>query len=272
MISPDATAPTEPDRPTTDPGRRPDWGAVLGVVDHRPWPLSRRPWAVGMVWRDLLFAHWPLPAASVRPLVPPVLELDTFDGAAWVGIVPFRMDGFALRGAVRPPGVAAFLELNVRTYVTYRGRPGVFFFSLDADSPLAVAGARAIFRLPYFRARMAAETGPGGVAFSSTRTDRRIGPGALDARYRAIGPPRLAVPGDLAHFLTERYCLYAVPGHERVLRTDVHHRPWPLRPAEAEFDANGVADAHGIALPPDRPVLHLAERLDVVGWLPERAG
>jgi hypothetical protein len=112
----------------------PDWPAVLAATAHRPWPLSRRPWAVGMSWRDLLFAHWPLPPAALRPLVPAALGLDTLDGDAWVGIVPFRMAGFALRGRVSPPGTSDFLELNVRTYVTFRGRPGVYFFSLDAAS------------------------------------------------------------------------------------------------------------------------------------------
>lgn len=225
-----------------------------------------------MTWRDLLFAHWPLPPAALRPLVPAALELDTLDGDAWVGVVPFRMAGFALRGRARPPGTSDFLELNVRTYVTLGGRPGVYFFSLDADRRLAVAGARAIFRLPYFHALMGATTEGDWTAYTSERNDRRAGPGAFAGRYRAVGPLVAAAPDTLAAWLTERYALYAVTGRGRVLRTEVHHRPWPLRPAEAELGTNTVAETHGIALPPTPPLLHLADRLDVVGWLPERVG
>ena len=124
---------------------------------HRPWPLPSRPWVLAMQWHDLLFMHWPVSPAVLRPAIPPMLELETFDGAAWLGVTPFRMKG------TRPPLVpplpwfSAFPELNVRTYVTAEGKPGVWFFSLDAGNPLAVRGARALFHLPYYGAVMRAE-------------------------------------------------------------------------------------------------------------------
>src|SRR5919202_1981641 len=108
---------------------------------HRPWPLPPRPWVLAMQWHDLLFMHGPVPPALLRPLIPPALELETFDGTAWLGITPFRMAGTRPRFVPPLPWVSAFPELNVRTYVTAEGKPGVWFFSLDAGNPLAARGA-----------------------------------------------------------------------------------------------------------------------------------
>ena len=157
-----------------------------------------------MRWVDLLFAHWPMPVEALRPLVPPGLELDTFDGQAWLGIVPFRMEDVAPRFLPAVPGLGAFPELNVRTYVRRGRRRGVWFLSLDAASRFAVEGARAAFHLPYFRARMSSETEAGWVEYRSERVDRR-GPAArFEGRYRPIGPVEPAAPGSLAAFLTDR--------------------------------------------------------------------
>src|SRR5437867_5100192 len=125
---------------------------LLNQTSHRPWPLPSRPWVTTMRWHDLLFLHWPVRPEIIRPLIPNGLELDTFDGAAWIGVVPFRMTGVRLRWLPPLPGISAFPELNVRTYVRVRDRPGVYFFSLDAGSRTAVAMARAWFHLPYFHA------------------------------------------------------------------------------------------------------------------------
>ena len=157
--------------------------------------MSETPWVMRMRWLDLLFAHWPVPVETLRPLIPAGLEVDTFEGRAWLGIVPFRMEDVAPRFLPAVPGPGAFPELNVRTYVRWRGRGAVWFLSLDAASRLAVAGARTAFHLPYFRARMSSETEAGWVEYRSERTDPR-GPAAVfDARYRPTGrssPPRPA--------------------------------------------------------------------------------
>src|SRR6266404_10006502 len=126
--------------------------AVLQEVAHRPWPMPAGPWAMAQSWHDLLFAHWQVDAAALRPLLPPQLQIDTFGGSAWLAVVPFRMTGVRLPGTPALPWLSAFPELNVRTYVTCDGEPGVWFFSLDAGNALAVAIARAWFHLPYFRA------------------------------------------------------------------------------------------------------------------------
>src|SRR5690349_18551619 len=131
-----------------------------------------------MRWRDLLFAHWPVPVEAVRPLVPAGLEIDTFDGQAWVGVVPFRMEGVAPRFLPSVPGPSAFPELNVRTYVRRGRRAGVWFFSLDAASRVAVEGARLGFHLPYYRAAMSVATDGGWTTYRSERLDRRGPPAA----------------------------------------------------------------------------------------------
>ena len=209
----------------------------------------------------------------MRAAVPPSLELDLFDGRAWLGIVPFRMSGVRLRWTPPLPGLSAFPELNVRTYVRLGDRPGVYFFSLDAASSIAVAAARVWFRLPYYRARMSCERDGEAVRYAHLRTHSGAPSAELVARYGPTGPVFHAQPGTLEHFLTERYCLYAAPDARRVWRAEIHHPPWPLQPATASFERNTMARAHGFDLPapPDgEPLLHFARRQDVVVWNPAR--
>lgn len=225
-----------------------------------------------MRWVDLLFAHWPVPAEALRPMIPAGLELDTFEGRAWLGVVPFRMEDVAPRFLPAPPGPGAFPELNVRTYVRRGRREGIWFLSLDAASRLAIEGARAAFHLPYFRARMSATTEGGWVEYRSERIDPR-GPAAVFAgRYRPVGPVELASAGSLPAFLTERRGLYAVDGAGRISWTAIRHAPWPLQPAEAEISLNTMAAAHGIDVGDDAPLLHFVKRVHVVAWWPQRVG
>lgn len=247
-------------------------------VDHRPWPLPSTPWVMFQSWRRLLFAHWPVAAERLRPLVPEPLVLEEFGGHAWLGLTPFRVVGLRLRCLPPISGVADFPEMNLRTYVRVGDRPGVFFFSLDAASRAAVVGARTLYRLPYRLARMTARWRPAGgddrggdpedgwIEYRSRRMDD---PGAeFRGRYRPAGAVFRPQPGTLEHFLTERYALYSVLGSGRVLRADIHHAPWRLRPAAAEIERNTVADAHGIPLPDSEPLLHFSQRQDTLVWLP----
>ena len=221
-----------------------------------------------MRWLDLLFAHWPVPVAMLRPLVPEALEIETFEGRAWVGVVPFRMEDVAPRFLPAPPGPGAFPELNVRTYVSRRGRGGVWFLSLDAASRLAVEGARTAFHLPYYRARMSSETEAGWVEYRTERTDPRGNAAVFAGRYRPTGPIKLAQPGSLDAFLTDRLGLYAADPDGGLRWTAIRHESWPLQAAEAEIATNTMAAAAGITLPDIAPVLHFAKRLDVVAWWP----
>jgi uncharacterized protein YqjF (DUF2071 family) len=242
---------------------------ALRHTAHRPWPVPERPWIQGQTWLDLLFVHWPLPVEALRAAVPAELPIDTFDGRAWIGITPFEVSGLRLRGTPPAPRLSRFREVNVRTYTTVGGRPGIYFFSLDADSRLAVAGARRTFRLPYVRARMSVERSGGRIVYRSRRTTSEA---SLDVHYEPAGPVFRARPGTLEHFLTERYCLYTIDDRRRVRRAQIHHAPWPLQEVRAEIERNTMTAPYGIELPPEQPLLHFAARLDVVVWPLERVG
>lgn len=231
---------------------------------HRAWPVPERRWLQGQTWRDLLFAHWAVPAEVLRRVVPPALPIDTWEGEAWIAVAPFEVTGLRLRGTPPPPLLSRFAETNVRTYATLDGRPGVYFLSLDAASAVAVRAAHAIYRLPYFHARMAIERSGAEIGYRSMRAG---GGASLRARYRPTGPVFHARPGTLAHFLIERYCLYTVDAG-RVRRTDIHHPPWDLQPAEAQLAENTMTVAAGVALSAAAPLLHYAARQDVVVWSP----
>ncbi len=238
--------------------------AALEVTDHRPWLLPESSWIMGQTWEDLLFAHWRAPAEQLRALLPEGLELDLYQEEAWIGVVPFRLTGLRARGLPPLPFVSSFLELNTRTYVTHGGKPGIWFFSLDASSQLAVEAARFSYKLPYFRADIGAEWRDGSLRYESRRRDSRGAPAAFRARYRPIGDLLDADRRSLAHFLTERYCLYT-SDTGRVRRIEIHHEPWPLQPAEAAIEGNTMAP-RGVGLVDEEPLLHFSARQDVVFW------
>ncbi|MBD0347710.1 MAG: DUF2071 domain-containing protein [Thermoleophilia bacterium] len=236
----------------------------LSVVAHRPWPVPPGRWLMGQTWRDLLFAHWRVPETALRALVPDVLELDTHEGEAFLGITPFRLTGLRLRGMLPVPPASEFPELNVRTYVTDGSKPGIFFLSLDAGSSFAVAAARRFYRLPYFRAKMSARRRGSHILFASMRVEPGSHPRAYRARYRPAGAVFNADPGTLEHFLAERYCLYTWEAR-RLYRAEIHHPPWLLQLAEAKIEENTMVP-RPVALPDAPPLLHYAARQDVVVW------
>jgi uncharacterized protein len=243
--------------------------AGLEQTEHRPWPLPEEPWTIAQSWEELLFLHWRVDAAALRKLVPEELELDEHDGSAWLGITPFLITGFRLRGTLPVPVISSFPELNVRTYVTADGKPGIWFFSLDTPSRLAVEAARRTYRLPYFHSRATLERRADRVEFASSRRDAER-PFVFEATYRPEGGSELEPqPGTLEHFLTERYCLYA-HYDEGLHRADIHHPPWELQPAEAQVRLNTMPP-DGIELGPEKLLCHLAARQDVVIWPLERA-
>lgn len=242
----------------------------LAWTEHRPWAMPRGPWAMQMTWQDLLFAHWPVPVAALRPRVPEALSLDTFEGSAWLAVTPFVMTDVAPRGW---PTIAAwrFCELNVRTYVTVEGKPGVYFFSLDAANALAVRAARWSWGLPYYVAEMSHHhEADGWIAYSSTRTHHNAPAASLAARYRPSGDAQPAAAGSFEHFAMERYCLYTVDAHGRAVRGETHHAPWALQPAEAQWPILQMTEQIDVTLPDVAPRLHFAERMHVVAWLPYR--
>jgi uncharacterized protein YqjF (DUF2071 family) len=233
----------------------------LEQLEHRPWPPPRRGWTMGQTWEDLLFAHWRVPLDGVRAYVPAELEVEQHDGSAWIGVVPFRLTNLRARGLPPLPGASSFLELNVRTCVRAAdGKPGIWFFSLDASSRLAVEAARRTYKLPYFHARMSATRRGEWTDYECSRLGE---PGRVfSGRYRPTGSVFHAEPGSLEWFLVERYCLYTTDERGRLCRAEIHHGLWPLQPAEAEIELASISplELGGDAL------CHFSRRQDVVIW------
>jgi uncharacterized protein len=228
---------------------------------HRPYPLPVGRWVMGQTWESLVFVHWRVAVNELRPFIPAGLEIEEFDGSAWVGIVPFRITGLRARGLAPLPGLSEFNELNVRTYVRAGdGEPGVWFFSLEATSRLAVLAARRAYSLPYFDARIALDDDGGG------RVDvecSRLGDAGKDfsAEFRATGEAAVSPVDSLEFFLVERYCLYA-EGGGKLWRAEIHHAPWVVGAGEAAVDLNSIAPVPLSGA----PLCHIAERQDVVVW------
>lgn len=216
-----------------------------------------------MRWNDLAFLHWPVDPGELRGRIPKPLELDTYNRQAWIGITPFWMSN--VRGRCTPaiPRFSSFPELNVRTYVHLRDKPGIWFFSLDAANKLAVEAARRFYFLPYYDARTTIAPLSAGFHYFSTRSGRRGQAAVLDCRYWPTGDVYRAPLGSLDHWLTERYCLYTQDATARLNRTDIFHAPWPLQPGAAEITTNTMASACGIRLPDTPPLVHFARRQDV---------
>jgi uncharacterized protein YqjF (DUF2071 family) len=234
-------------------------GATLRVTDHRPWPLPAGAWVMAQTWEQLLFAHWRVPIEALREHLPPELEVDTHDGEAWLGVTPFLVTNLRLRGLPPVPFLSSFLELNCRTYVSHGGdKPGIWFFSLDASSRLAVEAARRLYKLPYFEARM-----DGLPRYRCARAGASR-PHVWESTYKPVGPVFAAEPGSLEHFLVERYCLYTTDTVGALHRGEIHHPPWSLQRATAEIDLN--------TMPPDglevsgEALLHYSARQDVLIW------
>ena len=246
------------------PGDRPGTIERLSIRE-RPHglPLMRQNWG------KLLFMHWRIDEELLRPLIPERLSIDTFDGSAWIGVVPFTMWGVRASFAPPVPFLSEFHELNVRTYVHLDGVPGVWFHSLDAASRAAVWGARTFFHLPYFNADIRLAQDGARIDYDSTRTDAP--PAEFHASWEVGGGGRLARPDTVEFFLTERYCLYASRGSDgALLRARVFHEPWPLRDARLLSLESTMVESHGLPTPVGAPLLHYAEELAVEIWAPQK--
>jgi uncharacterized protein YqjF (DUF2071 family) len=216
---------------------------------------------LSMRWRDVLVASWPVDPDVVARRLPAGLDVDTFDGRAWLSAVPFVM------ADVRPDGLPAsigvtFGELNLRTYVTREDERGIYFFNLDANDRIGVALARTLFKLPYYRASMQVQRRGDRLDFESERTHRGAAALEFDATYGPVGPTSEADPGTLEAFLLERYCFYAA-GRNALYRGDVDHEPWPLAHAEATFRTNDLFAANDFDDPEATPHLLYSPGVDV---------
>ncbi len=242
----------------------------MTATTDRTWELPGQPWIMRMTWSELLFAHWPVDPDILIPLLPNGLTLDTRNGQAWVGVVPFLMSDVALRCCPPLPKLSRFLELNVRTYVTNNGKPGVWFFSLDAANRIAVRTARATFNLPYMDARMSLKKDDFGVIeYQSERTHRGEPPATFDASYQAIGETFHAQPETLEYWLTARYCLYSADRAGHLYRGEIDHEPWTLSPGSWTKRQNTMCEPWHIDLI-GQPHLLFAQPITVRAWMAAR--
>ena len=231
-------------------------------TDHRPWPLPSNNWLLNQRWLNLLFVHWEIEASYLRSQIPEPLEIDTFDGKAWIAVVPFDMKDVTLRGAPPLPPLSNFPEINVRTYVSYKGKPGVWFFSLDVPKRIPVWIARTCFHLPYrFGKVETSETG-GLVSYSHDCQGERF-----EATYRGLEPLD-AKQGTFEHWATERYCLYCQSNRGKLFRTEVQHPKWPLQIADVNMEHNSLI--HPFPVGNRHPSLLFSRDLHVVAFPPKR--
>ncbi len=235
--------------------------------DHRPWPVPATPWAMTQTWEHVLFAHWPVPRGELEARVPRGLRIDTFRGIGWLGVVAFRVSGARMHGLPAIPGFSEFAEVNVRTYVTAGGKPGVYFFSLDAGSALTVLGASAWYALPYFLADARVSKRGELVRFRSRREHAGAPAAEFVADYRPASDARRPARSALARWLTERYCAYSKSA-DGVMRTEIHHAPWPLQRAEVRVHASSLLPTAGFAVTEPPRLAHYAERVDARIWPP----
>lgn len=240
------------------------YSVLTSAISHRPYPLAEGPWVMRQTWSNLLFAHWSVPVALVRQLVPERLELDLFEGQAYVGVVPFEMRHVAPRHLPPVPWLSYFPELNVRLYVQYKGQPGVYFLSLDAGNAVAVWVARTLYHLPYYNAVMHSTEMGEGVKYVSDRRDSRGKNCGFEAFYKPTGAVFASQKGTLEHFLTERYCLYTT-WDGALYRGEIQHLPWPLQRAYAEFGRNNMTAPFGMSLEGE-PHLLFARSIDTIEW------
>lgn len=234
---------------------------ILQAQAQRPYSIPKRNWLMYQSWQRLLFAHWPIPAQILRDKIPDALQIDEFDGTAWLGIVPFRMANVRFRGLPPIWGTSRFPELNLRTYVRFGEYVGVWFFSLEAANLPAVITARTTFHLPYYWAQMTIKEQESRTEYESRRKEA-----LFLGEYAPSGAVQNYAADSLERWLTERYCLFAADKQGKIYRGDIQHELWPLQPAEAEIRQNTIAEASGIKLPNTKPHLLYAENIDVLAW------
>jgi len=238
---------------------------ILQRTAHRRWAIPQRPWRWSQGWRNLLFCHWSVPVKALRSHVPSRLEIDTFEGAAWVSAVAFHMSRVRPRWLPPFPPVSDFLELNLRTSVRLDEKPGVFFLSIHANKRLAVKVARWFSPLPYVYAPMRCLPEGGGYRFQCAC----VRPGEENS-FSAHFSPRFKViaacEDSLNEWLLERYCLYVGDENGGLVSAEVHHEPWTIQEVTPEISSNTLARPFGLDLAskPDRA--HFSAGVNALAW------
>lgn len=236
----------------------------LTKTKHRPWPLPSGAWRWRQSWNDLLFVHYQCPKEKLHDLVPKSLTIQEFEGICWIGIIPLKMQKVMMRPLPDLPGISNFLELNVRIYVEYKGKPGVYFLSLDATNPLAVWFGKNLFHLPYRHADMEFKKENNNNFFHSRRKEGKD-QSEFSLSYSSNSEIFEAKLGSLEYFLTERYCFYTQTSGG-LFRGNNHHYPWTLQKARSQILSNSILRNFDIQIPNTEPHLLYSKGVDVVLW------
>ena len=239
---------------------------ILQDIAHRPWPLPSSLWNMQQKWRNLLFCHWPISPDILRPFIPSSLQLDTFNQWAWIGIIVFKMEGIYLRGMPIISVVPGFAEINVRTYVQYNGKPGIFFLSLDVGDWASLHIAKRWYHLPYQASDVIFRTeSPLHYCQSKRRREQSI-PAEFKVKYAPNSDIFIPKQGTIDHFLTERYCLYSTDLQGNLYSGEIHHQAWPLQHAEAEISSSTLLSPFGIDITDVLPLFHFSKGVNTLFW------
>ena len=225
-------------------------------------------WTMTQVWENVLFAHWSLPMEVVRKHIPAELEVDTFNGEAWVGVILFKMNGFKLRFTpFRYP--FSFPEINLRTYVKVNERPAIFFMTLDAADPLVVSVAKRWYRLPYFHAKMSFSKQEDMISFHSER--KSVGDSVvIGGEFYPVSEQFVPKDGSIDHWLTERYVYFNKDPNNHIYWGEVYHEPWQLRKVSGKFSDNTLLHPYQIELPGEPHLLHYSRGVEAQMGAPGR--
>jgi uncharacterized protein YqjF (DUF2071 family) len=240
---------------------------ILAQIDKLLHPHVTLPWVLFMTWRDLLFASWRVPPEIVRAKVPPELDLDTFDGSAWVTLVPMHVTGMHYRDVPPIPGMVTLRELNFRTYVKRNGKGGVYFLSIECPAIVSDWMALHLFKVPYLKAQIVMANDGVTYHYASERTQSDMPPAAFFGTFSPSGETASPAPGSLESFLVERFCLFFVKDG-KVYRGDIHHEAWKLQSAELNIGYNTIAKAAGFDLAEKPDHIAFSPATDTLVWLP----
>ena len=239
---------------------------MMKKQDHRSWPVPSKNWIMRQTWKNVFFAHWPILPERLRSSIPSSLDIDTYQQMAWLGVVIFEIEGIYFRGLSPISVVFRFPEVNLRTYVQHKGKPGVFFLSLDVGNWASLAISKRWYHLPYCKAKISYRKEGNTFHCQSVRNGNSNNPitfkGSFTTDLRSYFPEE----GTIDHWLTERYCLYSLDRKGNIYCGDIHHKPWSLQKAQAVLSNNTLPAPFGIDISEDEPILHFSKGLDALFW------
>lgn len=239
---------------------------LINDIIHRPFPLPSKNWIMRQKWRNVLFLHWPIPVEKLRPHIPSSLQIDTFNGSAWLGIILFVLEGifpFEIPSISLTP---KFPEINVRTYVKYDGKPGIYFLSIDVMNWASLKIAKNWYHLPYHSSQIFFQKEEQKFHCHSIRKGNENTPISFKGKYAPVSEVYFPKEGTLDHWLIERYCLYSSNNGINIYCGDIHHRPWPLQKAKIELVKNTLFTPFHFDLFEEKPIAHFSIGVDSLIW------